>query len=116
MVGQTIEEQDLTVVKERLFDSGKDLLRNKGEAAGKRALRSIDAGQLVERKMLEDPPLVKKGERVRIEASGGQIRVTALGRVLQDGRAGEQVRVMNLMSGKEIYATVTGAGAVAVSF
>jgi flagella basal body P-ring formation protein FlgA len=116
VAGQTIEEQDLTVVKERLFDSGKDLLMNKRDAAGKRAIRSIDAGQLVDRKMLEAPPLVKKGERVRIEASGGQIRVTALGRVLQDGRVGEQVKVMNLMSGKEIHATVTGAGAVAVTF
>jgi flagellar basal body P-ring formation protein FlgA len=114
--GQTLEQQDLIVVKERLFDSGKELLADKGEAAGKRALRSLDAGQFVERKMLENPPLVKKGERVRIEASGGRIRVTALGRVLQDGRAGEQVKVMNLMSGKEIHATVTGVGAVAVSF
>jgi flagella basal body P-ring formation protein FlgA len=119
--GRILEEQDLTVVKEQRFDSGKDLLTDTGEAAGKRALRSLDAGQLVERKMLDDPPLVKKGERVRIEArsAGGladQIRVTALGRVLQDGRAGEQVKVMNLMSGKEIHATVTGVGAVAVSF
>jgi flagella basal body P-ring formation protein FlgA len=116
VAGQILEEQDLTVVKERLFDSGKDLFVDKGKAAGKRALRSLDAGQFVERKMIEDPPLVKKGERVRIEAAGRQIRVTALGRVLQDGRAGEQVKVMNLMSGKEIYATVTGAGVVAVSF
>ncbi len=114
--GQIIEEQDLTVVKELRFDSGKDLLTGKEEAAGKRAVRSLDGGQLVERKMIENPPLVKKGERVRIEASGRQIRVTALGRVLEDGRAGEQVKVMNLMSGKEIQATVTGVGAVAVSF
>jgi flagella basal body P-ring formation protein FlgA len=114
--GRILEEQDLTVVKERRFDSGKDLLTDMGEAAGKKMLRSLDAGQLVERKMLEDPPLVKRGERVRIEAAAGQIRVMALGRVLQDGRAGEQVKVMNLMSGKEIHATVTGVGAVAVSF
>jgi flagella basal body P-ring formation protein FlgA len=119
--GQILDEQDLTVVKERLFDSGKDLFVDKGKAAGKRALRSLDAGQFVERKMIEDPPLVKKGERVRIEARSArgladQIRVTALGRVLQDGRAGEQVKVMNLMSGKEIQGTVTGVGAVAVSF
>jgi flagella basal body P-ring formation protein FlgA len=116
VAGQILEEQDLTVVRERLFDSGKDLLLDPGEAAGKRALRSLDAGQRVERKMIENPPLVKKGERVRIEAASRQIRVTALGRVLQDGRAGEQVKVMNLMSGKEILATVIGAGAVAVSF
>ena len=116
VAGQILEEEDLTVVKERLFDSGKDLMMDKGEAAGKRALRSLDAGQFVERKMIENPPLVKKGEHVRIEAAGRQIRVTALGRVLQDGRAGEQVKVMNLMSGKEIHATVTDVGAVAVSF
>lgn len=116
VAGQILEEQDLTVVTERLFDSGKDLLMDKGEAQGKRALRSLDAGQMVERKMIEDPPLVKKGERVRIEAASRQIRVTTMGRVLQDGRAGEQVKVINLMSGKEIYATVNGAGTVAVSF
>jgi len=116
IAGQILEQEDLTVVRERLFDSGNDLLKDKGEAVGKRTLRSLDAGQFVERKMIEDPPLVKKGERVRIEAAGRRIRVTALGRVLQDGRAGEQVKVMNLMSGKEIYATVTGVGQVGVSF
>jgi len=114
--GRIIEEQDLTVVRELRFDSGKDLLTDMEEAAGKRAVRSLDGGQLVERKMIEDPPLVKKGDRVRIEAAGGRIRVTAMGRVMQDGRSGEQVKVMNLMSGKEIHATVTGAGVVAVSF
>jgi flagella basal body P-ring formation protein FlgA len=114
--GRIIEEQDLTVVRELRFDSGTDLLTDMEEAAGKRAVRSLDGGQLVERKMVEDPPLVKKGDRVRIEAAGRRIRVTTMGRVMQDGRSGEQVKVMNLMSGKEIHATVTGAGVVAVSF
>ena len=38
------------------------------------------------------------------------------GRVLQDGRAGDEVKVLNTTSGKEVLAIVEGPGLVSVSF
>ncbi|MBW1863855.1 MAG: flagella basal body P-ring formation protein FlgA [Deltaproteobacteria bacterium] len=59
---------------------------------------------------------MRKGKRVLIKAENGLIRVTTLGKTLEDGRAGDEVRVINISSGKEIFATVKGPGLVLVSF
>jgi flagella basal body P-ring formation protein FlgA len=66
--------------------------------------------------MLEDPPLVEKGKRVLIRAENELIRVTTLGKVLEEGRAGDQIQVMNIGSGKVVLATVVGPGTVEVVF
>jgi flagella basal body P-ring formation protein FlgA len=66
--------------------------------------------------MVEWPPMVQKGDRVIIKAENKLIKITALGKVLEDGRAGDQVKVMNISSGKEIWATVIGPGKVSVTF
>lgn len=86
------------------------------EALGKKARRTIGAGQTVTQSMLEDPPLVKRGANVVILAENAVIRVSTLGKVLEDGRRGERIRVMNLRSGEELLATVMGPGSVRVQF
>jgi flagella basal body P-ring formation protein FlgA len=35
---------------------------------------------------------------------------------MEDGRVGEEVKVMNMGSGKEVFATVKGPGLVEVAF
>jgi flagella basal body P-ring formation protein FlgA len=66
--------------------------------------------------MFEKMPIVDKGDIVTIIAESGDIRVTALGKVLMKGYADELVKVQNLMSKKEIYAKVVNGSMVAVDF
>lgn len=63
---------------------------------------------------LEPALLVSRGEQVVLEANRGgvQIRVKAL--ALQDGRKGEQIRVQNLQSKREVYAEVVASGRVQI--
>ncbi|MFC1822939.1 flagellar basal body P-ring formation chaperone FlgA [Thermodesulfobacteriota bacterium] len=114
--GQMISEKDLALVTEKTIQMKKGILSDLDEAVGKRSVRSIRSGQILTPQMIEDPPLVKKGNRVLIKAENKLIKITTFGRVLEDGRAGDQVRVVNISSGKEIFATVWGRGVVQVDF
>jgi flagella basal body P-ring formation protein FlgA len=66
--------------------------------------------------MFEKCPIVDKGDIVTIIAESGDIKVTAPGKVLMKGYAGELVKVQNLMSKKEIYAKIVNGSMVAVDF
>jgi len=114
--GQLISKEDLIPVTENRLRLRKDLLTGLDEAIGKRSVRSIQAGQIMTAQMIEDPPLVSKGNRVLIKAENEVIRVTVPGTVLGDGRMGDQVKVVNSSSGKESFATVKGPELVEVSF
>ena len=94
----------------------RDVLTSLEEAVGKKAVRAIQAGQPIAAQMVEDPPAVKKGSRVLVRARNDQIHVTTHGKVMEDGRLGDEVRVLNLSSGREIFATVKGPSQVEVTF
>ena len=66
--------------------------------------------------MFASPPLVRRGDIVKIVASSGPMIITATGMVKQQGCKGEMVRVVNTDSNRIITARVTGPGAVEVSF
>lgn len=115
--GEVISEGDLTLVSES--NSGrhsKSVLTRMEDALGKKATRNIQEGQRLSRPMIEDPPMVKRGKRVIIKAMNQTMQITTLGKVLEDGKAGDQVKVVNISSGREILATVMGPGIVQVHF
>lgn len=114
--GQILSREDVHLLKEQGSHLQRDVLTDPEEAVGKKAVRSIQAGQPISAQMLEDPPVVKKGNRVQIVARSEMILVSTVGRAVEDGRMGEEVRVVNLSSGREIHATVKGAGLVEVAF
>lgn len=114
--GDVISESDLAFVTEHSDRLCKNAMIRISDVIGKRAVRSIRAGQTILSDMIEIPPMVKKGNRVLIKAENEEIKITAAGKVLEDGRSGEQVKVVNINSGKEILATVTGPGIVEVFF
>lgn len=114
--GQIVSREDVHLLQEQSSHLQRDVLTAEEEAIGKKAVRSIQAGQPISAQMLENPPVVKKGNRVMIVAGNEMIRVSTSGKVVEDGRVGEEVRVVNLSSGREIYATVKGPGVVEVAF
>ena len=66
--------------------------------------------------MFEVPPAVEKGDRVIIKAENNIILITASGKALEEGGIGDQIRVMNTSSGKEIVATIKKPDLVEVEF
>lgn len=115
--GEEIAPGDLNLAEERI--DGRipgDVFTQVEEAVGKRALRVIQPGQWITKEMVESPPLVKKGKRVVIKAQNQFMEITTRGKVMEDGRKGDQVKVINISSGKEIFGTVMGPGLVQVFF
>lgn len=82
-----------------------------------RSPRLIRAGQVVDKNTLLAPLLVRKGESVLIRAEQTELRASMQGEALQDGVAGEMIRVRNRSSQKELQAEVsTVRGEVIVHF
>ncbi len=114
--GHIITAQDIALAGESSLNYRKDSVISREDIIGKRALRTIQADQAILAGMIENPPPVKKGDRVIISAENSEMKITAAGEALQDGRTGDHVEVLNIQSGRKILATVVGSGLVEVIF
>ncbi len=84
--------------------------------AGYAASRSIRPGQVITENMLEAPVIVKRGKRVMIVARSPFINIRTPGVVMQNGSAGDLVKVRNVMSKRDITAMVVDGKTVQVLF
>lgn len=102
------QQQDISKLKQPLFAED--------EILGKRLKRSLRLGQPLLRKQVEFPPLIKRGDRVVIQAQGFGLRLSAAGEAKQNGLLDETIRVMNTGSRKEVLCRVLAPGLVMVEF
>ena len=114
--GDIITAGDIIQVSEKRRYFKKSLIDNIKEVVGKRATRRIQADQSIQARMFEVPPAVEKGDRVVIKAENNELLITASGKALEEGCVGDQIRVLNVSSGREIIATITTTDLVEVKF
>ena len=103
-----LREQDISGLDEPFF-AFEPLL-------GKQLKQSLRLGQPVLRRQVEFPPLIKRGDRVTIQAQNPGIQLNAMGEARQNGELGETIRVRNNSSLREILCQVQAAGLVSVEF
>lgn len=89
--------------------------------SGKRATRPILPGHVIGRSDAEatsadNPVIVKQRDLVKMVAQVGKMRVTMIGEALQDGRAGQIIRVRNVESKKEVVGRVVDRHLIEVDF
>ena len=113
---QHIEPADLAIERRDLAALPSDTVSRIEEALGNRTTRMIYPNTVLQSSMISLPPLVKRGDMVKIVANTGAMTITATGMVKQQGCKGEMVRVVNTDSNRIITARVTGPGAVEVDF
>jgi len=97
-------------------DLSGSLLFDPGAVIGKRVKRFIKPGTLLTEEMIEEAPLVKKGDRVAIIVESDILTITASGEARMDGAKGKIIEVINSDSKKKIYAEVIGLGRVKVTY
>ena len=114
--GERIEEDDLYFVKRNISHMSSKILTDMNKIIGLMAKHNVKKDTSIKEWMFEKYPIVNKGDIVTIIAESGDIKVTAPGKILMKGYAGELVKVQNLMSKKEIYAKVVNGSMVAVDF
>lgn len=111
-----LETRDVQLAKKNVALLPPDVVTDLSEVLGKRMTLSLNQQEVLRKSMLEVPPLVKKGDRVTLLAEKEFFRITAVGEVKEDGREGEQVRVMNVSSRKEVHGRVLDSQTVQIDF
>lgn len=81
------------------------------ELAGKRLKSGLRAGRVITSRNLEQALAVNKGDLISLSSGGGRIKVEISAEALNSGSVGQQIRVRNLQTGKQIKALVIGQGA-----
>ncbi len=111
-----IDPEDVEVRAVDAAGLATDCLTDPEAAIGKRTRRMIDSGAALRPDMVESPPLVKSGDRVRIVAESEGLRISAFGTVKQRGAQGEVIPVVNLDSNKIVHARVMDSKTVKIEF
>ncbi|KJR32516.1 flagella basal body P-ring formation protein FlgA [Vibrio navarrensis] len=91
----------------------KEGFADSSQVVGAKVKRTVRLGNVIER---GDVCVVCRNEKVIIKASQDGMVITTLGTALQDGAAGEQVRVKNDKSQRIIEGIVSGIAEVTVQF
>jgi flagella basal body P-ring formation protein FlgA len=114
--GDIIEKDDLYVARKNIAHLSQDIVTDMSKALGLMAKHNIKKDACVKEWMLEQCPVVTKGDMVTIVAESDDLKVTVPGKVLEKGYLGELVKIQNVMSRKKIYARVVNSSTVMVDF
>jgi flagella basal body P-ring formation protein FlgA len=113
---ELIDALDLKTVRMRTHQLSHPFITDREEVVGKSAARPLPAETPLRAGFLKAPVLIKKGDRVMIEAKRGGLSIQAYGVTKSSGYVGQTVMVGNLDSGRELRAKVVGPGLVQVEF
>jgi flagella basal body P-ring formation protein FlgA len=111
-----LTEDDLTLEKRNVSRLPKNVIKTMAHVVGKRLRRPVKAGAALLANMVEQPPLIEKGDRVTVVAESPTLTVTVPGIAQGKGFAGEHIRVKNSMSKREVLGRILNASTVAVDF
>jgi flagella basal body P-ring formation protein FlgA len=93
-----------------------DFILDSDDVIGKQVLRPLPPRKPIRKIMLDDPPIVHKGDRVMIEVRKGGLLVQVVGLAKADGKSGDTIPVQNKSSGREVVGTILSPGLVEVGF
>lgn len=112
--GSVIGKEDLIVERKETTTLGNKIIYNIDDAIGKKAKISIKKGDVLKSNILENVPVIQRGEFVTIAVSKGDVFVKAPGKAMQDGNMDDFIRVLNLSSNENIIAQVNGNSLVII--
>ncbi|WP_411957408.1 flagellar basal body P-ring formation chaperone FlgA [Paracoccus homiensis] len=90
-------------------------LTDPSQAIGLQTRITIYEGRPIQASLLQAPILVNRNQLVRLDFQKGTLRIATNGRSLDQGAAGDLVRVMNLGSRSTITARVNPDGTLSVA-
>jgi flagella basal body P-ring formation protein FlgA len=86
------------------------------QVVGQRTVRRIPQGRPVTRNMVEEPPVVTRGDRVTLIVRRPGLVVTAVGEAREDGAPDGMIQVLNLRSRRTVQGRVVDANTVEVAY
>lgn len=113
---ETLEADDVAINRVPVSDVRTPFATELREVIGKAAARPLPPQVPIRLNSLRRPYVVRKGDRVMIEAKLGGLSVQTVGVTKSNGELGQTIVVSNTDSGKDVRATVIGPGVVRVDF
>ena len=113
---EVLVKKDVTAMTVDVPSLTHDFILDSDDVIGKQALRPLPPRKPIRKIMLDDPPIVHKGDRVMIEVRKGGLLVQAVGLAKAAGKSGDTILVQNKNSGREVFGTILSAGLVEVGF
>jgi len=111
-----VQAKDVHWVSRSLSLLPHDILSEMKEVLGKRVTIVINRGEVLRAGIVEEPPLLRRGDRVMILVENRQIKITTVGEVREEGRRGDRIKLVNLSSRKEVSGRVLDEHTVRVDF
>ena len=87
---------------------------NPREIIGQKTNRNIKEGDIIEQAWVDIPPMVARGQMVKIILNEGELHLSTTGLANMNGTKGQIIRVQNIASKKMIYCRVSAPGIVEV--
>lgn len=113
--GDMIGSADIEYVTRRANSIPADTIVDASRLIGMTPRRTAAAGRPLQPIDLKSPTMVKKGQLVTLTLKNGPIALSLQGRALQNGGAGDAVRVLNPASNQVVEGTVSGFQTVEVA-
>jgi len=114
--GEVIRDADIDMIEMQQSAVPRNAVLDKKRIVGQTPRRLMRAGVPLSPNDLQAPVVVAKGSLVTLLLRTDRMLITAQGKALDDGAAGETIRVVNTRSKTTIEGKVSGAGQVTVAF
>jgi flagellar basal body P-ring formation protein FlgA len=112
--GEVITSHHISLQKINLTKLRRGFWIDPSKVINKMARRHLAAGTVINSNLISEPHLVKKGEKVTIQAASPRFHIRMSGVALMDGIKGQRIKVKNIKSKRVVQATVRQAGEVYV--
>jgi len=112
--GTRVMESDLRLEQVPARSVPKGAVGNLDEMVGLQLRRSLQEGAVLRTRYLEPVSLIERGQVVRIVLRGGGLQIVGKGRAVTDGAYGQQIKVVNTDSRREVTGRVEKDGSVYV--
>ncbi|HRI37417.1 MAG TPA: flagellar basal body P-ring formation chaperone FlgA [Nitrospira sp.] len=113
---ELIDGADLKSTPIRVHQWNHPFVTDRDEVIGKSAARPLPPDTPLRPTFVKLPLIVKKGDRVLIEARRGGLSIQTYGITKASGQVGQTIMVANLDSGRELRAKVVAPSLVQVDF
>ena len=114
--GDVINRQSLVDLRRPASAVPDDAVRRPELLIGAEIRRRVSSGDVLRHSWIKIPPVIKRGDRVRVIAKRGQIQLSTFGQALNDATNAAFVRVRNLSSKKVVTGRASGPGLVMMEF
>ncbi|MBU0995490.1 MAG: flagellar basal body P-ring formation chaperone FlgA [Proteobacteria bacterium] len=114
--GATLAIEDVGFDVINISKAPVDTINDINDAVGKYVKTNLREGAFLRASMLDLPPLIEKGDKVKLVAGKGALTVITMGIAKTGGPEGAQIRVKNVASGKVVVGRVKDEFTVEVLF